>query len=62
MAQQPFAGPHTETKLDKLAAYLEAFLKVFKKKAWAHTIYIDAFAGTGVAPIAAKSDPVLPLA
>ena len=47
MAQQPFAGPDTETKLDKLAAYLEAFLKVFKKKAWAHTIYIDAFAGTG---------------
>jgi three-Cys-motif partner protein len=44
-----------------LEAYLEAFLKVFKNKAWAHTIYVDAFAGTGTAPIAAKSDPVLPL-
>lgn len=61
MAQKPFAGLHTKAKLDKLAAYLEAFLKVFKKKAWAHTIYIDAFAGTGTAPIAAKSGPVLPL-
>ena len=51
MTQQPFAGPHTKTKLDKLEAYLEAFLKVFKNKAGAHTIYVDAFAGTGTVPI-----------
>lgn len=61
MPQKPFAGPHTETKLEKLEAYLKAFLMVFKNKAWAHTIYVDAFAGTGTAPIAKKSDPALPL-
>jgi three-Cys-motif partner protein len=61
MTQKPFAGPHTKAKLDRLAEYLEAFLKVFKNKAWAHTIYIDAFAGTGTAPMAVKSEPFLPL-
>ncbi len=61
MAQRPFAGAHTKIKLNKLEAYLEAFLRVFKNKAWAHTIYVDAFAGTGAAPIAVKSDPTLPL-
>lgn len=61
MAQRPFAGAHTKIKLNKLEAYLEAFLRVFENKAWAHTIYVDAFAGTGAAPIAVKSDPTLPL-
>ena len=61
MAQQPFAGRHTKTKLDKLEAYVDAFLKVFKNKAWAHTIYVDAFAGTGDSPDSGQHDPVLPL-
>ena len=34
---------------------------MFKNKPWANTIYVDAFAGTGTAPIAASSDPALPL-
>jgi three-Cys-motif partner protein len=61
MAQKPFAGAHTAKKLDKLEDYLKAYLKVFKNKSWAHTIYVDAFAGTGTAPVAAKSSPALPL-
>jgi three-Cys-motif partner protein len=61
MPQKPFAGAHTAMKLDKLEDYLNAYLKVFKNKRWAHTIYVDAFAGTGTAPIAATSDPALPL-
>ena len=47
-------------KLNKLEDYLKAYLKVFKNKDWVHTIYIDAFAGTGEVPTAA-ADPSLPL-
>jgi three-Cys-motif partner protein len=61
MPQRPFAGPHTANKLDKLEAYLRAYLTVLKKQAWVHTIYFDAFAGTGTAPIAVNAEPVLPL-
>lgn len=61
MPQKPFAGAHTASKLDKLEAYLKAYLTVLKKQDWVHTIYFDAFAGTGTAPIAAKSEPTLPL-
>jgi three-Cys-motif partner protein len=60
MPQKPFAGPHTANKLDKLEAYLKAYLTVLKKQDF-HTIYFDAFAGTGKAPIALRSGPVLPL-
>ena len=60
MPQKPFAGPHTANKLDKLEAYLKAYLTVLKKQDF-HTIYFDAFAGTGKAPISVSSEPVLPL-
>ena len=61
MPQKPFAGSHTAKKLDKLEAYLRAYLTVLKKQDWVHTIYFDAFAGTGTAPIAASAEPALPL-
>lgn len=50
MSQDAFAGLHTVEKLDRLQAYLEAFVNVFKNKDWATTIYFDAFAGTGKIP------------
>jgi three-Cys-motif partner protein len=61
MAQKPFAGAHTAKKLKKLEEYLKAYLTVLKRQEWVHTIYFDAFAGTGNAPIAVKSAPTLPL-
>jgi three-Cys-motif partner protein len=61
MAQKAFGGAHTREKLDKLEAYLAAYLDVFKNQKWVHTIYFDAFAGTGEIPAAATNDPVLPL-
>lgn len=60
MPQKAFGGSHTREKLDKLEAYLSAYLKVFKNKSWAHTIYFDAFAGSGQIP-AAASNSLLPL-
>ena len=32
MPQRPFAGSHTERKLDKLEAYLKAYLTVLKNR------------------------------
>lgn len=60
MAQIKFGGAHTIQKLDCLEKYLAAYLKVFKNLPWAHTIYVDAFAGTGEVPLAADY-PELPL-
>lgn len=60
MAQKKFGGVHTSDKLRKLENYLKAYLSVFKNQSWANTIYIDAFAGTGQVPAAAKS-PELPI-
>jgi three-Cys-motif partner protein len=54
MVQKAFAGPHTVKKLDCLERYLSAYCKVFKNLTWPHTIYIDAFAGTGEVPLAAS--------
>lgn len=59
MPQDAFAGPHTVKKLDKLEAYLKAYLNVLKNQTL-RTIYFDAFAGTGEIPTAA-GDPSLPL-
>lgn len=56
MPQQTFVGAHTVLKLDALEAYLKAFLTAFKNKAWAHTIYFDAFAGTGELPTKMHGD------
>jgi three-Cys-motif partner protein len=60
MAQKAFGGAHTKDKLDKLEAYLNAYLDVFKNQGWVQTIYVDAFAGTGEIP-ATTRDPLLPL-
>ncbi len=60
MAQVKFGSAHTKQKLDCLEKYLKAYLKVFKNRPWAHTIYIDAFAGTGEIPQAGRY-PELPL-
>ena len=60
MAQKSFGGSHTVKKLDRLEAYLRAFLTAFKKLNWAHTVYFDAFAGTGEVPLPEK-EAELPL-
>jgi hypothetical protein len=56
MPRIPFAGAHSAGKLDGLAAYLKAYLTVLKKQDWVHTIYFDAFAGTGTAAIAPSAE------
>jgi three-Cys-motif partner protein len=60
MPQVKFGSTDTVKKLECLEKYLKAFLNVFKNLAWAHTIYIDAFAGTGEIPQSANY-PQLPL-
>ena len=48
--QQSFGGRWTEEKLGILTEYLRAYLRIFDKNPRAqllHTIYVDAFAGTG---------------
>jgi three-Cys-motif partner protein len=60
MPQQAFVGGHTVKKLECLEKYLRAYLTVFKNHHWAHTIYVDAFAGTGQLPLAGRY-PELPL-
>jgi three-Cys-motif partner protein len=49
MSQAKFGGPHTELKLDKLEAYLNAFTTALKRQNF-RRIYFDAFAGTGDIP------------
>jgi three-Cys-motif partner protein len=44
---QPFGGDWTQDKLTRLRNYLEAYMQIFKKRSEAHTVYVDAFAGTG---------------
>jgi three-Cys-motif partner protein len=61
MPQRAFGGAHTKEKLDRLEAYLKAYLSVFKNQSWVRTIYFDAFAGTGEIPGSKESDPLLPL-
>ncbi len=47
MSQDAFAGLHTVRKLDKLEAYLKAYLNVLKNQSGLQTFYFDAFAGPG---------------
>ena len=47
-------GPNTVKKLEKIEAYLKAFLNAFKNLDWAHTVYFDAFAGRGQVPLASQ--------
>ena len=60
MRQKKFGSRHTVEKLDCLERYLRAYLKVFEGKDWPHTVYVDAFAGTGEIPIASTYEE-LPL-
>jgi three-Cys-motif partner protein len=48
--QEAFGGPWTQDKLARLQAYLVEYTKILKKQTWAETVYVDAFAGTGVIP------------
>jgi len=51
--QDPFGGSWTQQKLQILSKYLRAYRKIFEKNPKARffkTIYVDAFAGTGVIP------------
>ncbi|MDE0474741.1 MAG: three-Cys-motif partner protein TcmP [Gammaproteobacteria bacterium] len=47
MTESRWGGGWTRTKLDILAAYLDAYTRVLKKKRGLKLWYIDAFAGTG---------------
>lgn len=49
MTQKPFAGAHTELKLEKLSGYLDAYTTALKKQNFT-LIYLGAFAGTGDIP------------
>ena len=59
--QQSFGGKWTQDKLARLQGYLEAYVTIFKNQAWATTIYVDAFAGTGTIPVKPISAPSLAL-
>lgn len=63
--QHQFGGNWTEEKLLRLKKYLSAYLQIFTKNEHAkklHTIYVDAFAGTGYRDISANDadNPSLP--
>lgn len=50
MSEHEFGGKWTEEKLEALRNYLVQYRLIFTRNKWAsryHTIYIDAFAGTG---------------
>lgn len=52
-------GPWAEQKLAALTAYLDFYTKVLKNQRWCKTIYLDAFAGGGLATLRSKgSDSV----
>ncbi|MGJ8619642.1 MAG: three-Cys-motif partner protein TcmP [Methylophilaceae bacterium] len=46
-----FGGAWTQEKLAYLKKYLQSFTTVFKNAGWAKTIYIDAYAGSGICDI-----------
>lgn len=53
-----FGGPWTDEKLKRLTKYLAAYTKLFKSNpqaAYFHTIYLDAFAGSGYRTISKKN-------
>lgn len=50
-ANQKFGGDWTKDKLDRLRKYLQAYITIFTrntKASYFRTVYIDAFAGSGV--------------
>jgi three-Cys-motif partner protein len=52
--QKAFFNSGTEKKLDAVTAYLSKFLDVMSKQSYLETVYIDAFAGTGIIPAPTK--------
>jgi three-Cys-motif partner protein len=57
MRRKSFGGNGTEEKLDRLAKYLKAYTTIFTRNVWAQqytTIYVDAFASTGVREAVSK--------
>ena len=53
-------GPWAKDKLDKLGRYLEYYTTVLKNQKW-RTIYVDAFAGGGVAIVRQRPTTGVPL-
>lgn len=57
-----FGGRWTEEKLERLRKYLHAYATIFEKNVKAsklHTIYVDAFAGTGYRTLDQDDDAIL---
>jgi three-Cys-motif partner protein len=55
-SQQPFGGDWTKDKLARVRKYLDAYVRVMKKQPF-HTIYVDAFAGTGYQSLGYEENP-----
>ena len=54
---QRFGSVHTEQKLEKLTNYLERYTTAMKYQRF-HTVYFDAFAGTGGVEIRGEPMPL----
>ena len=54
---QKFGSAHTEQKLAKLSSYLGSYTTALKYQRF-HTVYFDAFAGTGGVEIRGESMPL----
>jgi len=50
---QSFGGDWTEDKLDRLTAYLSAYMTAMKKQPF-NKVYVDAFASTGYRAVGSK--------
>lgn len=60
--QHQFGGDWTRQKLDVLRKYLDAYMTIFTrnpKAQYFHTVYVDAFAGTGYQTLAEPSEAPL---
>jgi three-Cys-motif partner protein len=54
--QQAFGGDWTKDKLARVKNYLDAYVRVMKNQRF-HTIYVDAFAGTGYQTLSYRESP-----
>lgn len=62
MKQHQFGGSWTRQKLEVLRKYLNAYMTIFtenERASFFHTVYIDAFAGTGYRTLADPSEAPL---
>ncbi|GDX40111.1 hypothetical protein LBMAG21_04030 [Armatimonadota bacterium] len=55
-SQDSFGGAWTREKLECLQDYLRAYMKILEKHSYFRTIYVDAFAGTGVIPLKTQKE------